>query len=115
MPDRSDLVDAIQAGRLCARRERQAMTVYRGYFFRMLKAQGTHASWRGTRVCGGFGKMTGGFALVAFPVRYGISGVLTFVVNQEGVVYQKDLGPRTVNLGSEMTLFNPDKSWTKGQ
>jgi hypothetical protein len=90
------------------------MTAYRGYFFGILKAQGANA-------CGGArayvvdGKMTGGFALVAFPIRYGISGVLTFVVNQEGVVYQKDLGPKTVKLGRDMVFFNPDKSWTKGQ
>ncbi len=94
--------------------EKGKMRVYRGYFFKMLKAQGAHAPG-GAREYVVDGKMTGGFALVAFPTRYGISGVLTFVVNQEGVVYEKDLGPRTVKLGSEMTLFNPDKSWTRGQ
>jgi hypothetical protein len=94
--------------------EEGKMQVYRGYFFRMLKAQGAHAPG-GAREYVVDGKMSGGFALVAFPVRYGISGVLTFVVNQEGVVYQKDLGPTTVRRGSDMTLFNPDKSWTRGQ
>ena len=53
--------------------------------------------------------------LAAFPVRYGISGVLTFIVNQEGVVYQKDLGPKTVVVGNEMTAFDPDETWTKGK
>lgn len=61
------------------------------------------------------GKMTGGFALLAFPVRYGVSGVLTFIVNQEGVVYHKDLGPKTVAMGREMTAFDPDETWTKGK
>ena len=94
--------------------EKGKMPVYRGYFFRILKAQGAHAPG-GAREYVVDGNMTGGFALVAFPTRYGISGVLTFVVNQEGVIYEKDLGPTTVKLGSEMTLFNPDRSWTRGQ
>ena len=58
--------------------------------------------------------MTKGFALVAFPVRYGVSGVLTFLVNQEGAIYQKDLGDQTRELGQAMTQFNPDLSWSKG-
>ena len=90
------------------------MTVYRGYFYKTLKAQGTHAPG-GARGYVVDGKMTGGFALAAFPVRYGVSGILTFIVNQDGVVYQKDLGPKTVTLGTEMTVFDPDESWTKGQ
>jgi hypothetical protein len=59
--------------------------------------------------------MTEGFALVAFPIRYGVSGILTFMVNQDGAVYQKDLGPKTVEVGRQMTRFNPDQGWTKGQ
>jgi hypothetical protein len=59
--------------------------------------------------------MTEGFALVAFPVRYGVSGIMAFMVNQDGVVYQKDLGPKTVEVGRQMTHFNPDPGWTKGQ
>jgi DUF2950 family protein len=59
--------------------------------------------------------MTEGFALVAFPVRYGVSGIMTFLVNQDGVIYQKDLGPKTVEAGRQMTRFDPDRSWTKGQ
>jgi hypothetical protein len=61
------------------------------------------------------GRMTEGFALVAFPLRYGVSGTLTFLVNQDGVVYQKDLGPKTVELGQKMAHFDPDRTWTKGQ
>ncbi len=90
------------------------MPVYRGYFYKMLKAQGGRAPG-GAREYVVNGKMTAGFGLVAFPVRYGVSGVLTFIVNQEGIVYQKDLGPKTVALGNKMTVFDPDDSWTKGQ
>ncbi len=107
------IVDAMQEEGY-APAEEGNIQVYRGCFFRMLKAQGPHAAG-GAREYAVDGKMTCGFALAAFPVRYGISGVLSFVVNHEGVVYQKDLGPRTVRLGSEMTFFNPDKSWTRGQ
>jgi len=109
----ADLVDAIrQEGYKPL--EEGAMAVYRGYFFKILKAQGAHAPG-GARAYVIDSKMIGGFALAAFPIRYGISGVLTFVVNQEGVVYQKDLGPKTLKLGHDMALFDPDKSWTRGQ
>jgi hypothetical protein len=89
------------------------LAVYRGYFYRMLAAQGAHAPG-GARDYVVNGKMTGGFAVLAFPTRYRVSGILTFMVNQEAVVYQKDLGPRTVALGKEMALFDPEKSWSKG-
>ena len=83
---------------------------YHGYYFRILKAQGPDAAG------GAFdyvvnGKMIGGFALVAFPAEYGVSGVKTFVVNHRGVVYEKDLGPNTGVLARQMTKFNPDKTW----
>jgi len=94
--------------------EESNMAVYRGYFFKILKAQGKDAPG-GARAYVVDGKMIGGFALAAFPIRYGISGVLTFVVNQEGAIYQKDLGAKTVKLGYDMSLFNPDKNWTRGQ
>lgn len=89
-------------------------TPYYGYYYRILKAQGPHAS-------GGAidyvvrGHMIGGFALVAFPSRYGSSGVMTFIVNHEGQVYQKDLGPKTAEIAEKMTLFDPDPSWKKAQ
>jgi hypothetical protein len=56
--------------------------------------------------------MIGGFALVAWPAEYGESGVMTFIVNQQGKVYQKDLGPETDSTAAAMTEYNPDKSWT---
>jgi hypothetical protein len=88
--------------------------VYRGYVYKILTAQGPLASG-GAREYIVNAWMTEGFALVAFPVRYGVSGVMTFMVNQDGVIYQKDLGPKTVQVGRAMTHFNPDASWTRGQ
>jgi Protein of unknown function (DUF2950) len=58
------------------------------------------------------GKLEGGFALLAFPDAYGVSGVMTFIVNQDGVVWQRDLGENTAQLASAMTQFNPDSGWT---
>jgi len=83
---------------------------YHGYYFHILKAQGPDAE-------GGAldyvvkGKMIGGFALVAFPAEYGVSGIKTFIVNHRGVVYEKDLGAGTVMAARQMTRFNPDKTW----
>ena len=59
------------------------------------------------------GRMIGGFALVAFPAQYGVSGVMTFMVNHDGIVYQKDLGPNTATIARAMKHFNPDASWKK--
>jgi hypothetical protein len=59
------------------------------------------------------GHLMGGFALVAYPARYGVSGVMTFIVNQDGVVYQKDLGPNSAAIARAMTQFNPDSTWQK--
>ena len=56
--------------------------------------------------------MIGGFALVAAPVKYGVSGVMTFIVNHQGKVYQRDLGRDTTNLARAMTAFNPDDGWS---
>ena len=83
---------------------------YHGYYYRILKGQGAAA--RG----GAYeyvlnGHMIAGFALVAFPAQYGVSGIMTFIVNHDDVVYQKDLGPGTPKLAREMTLFDPDSSW----
>ncbi len=88
--------------------------VYRGYVYKILTAQGPRASG-GAREYIVNGRMTEGFALVAFPVRYGVSGIMTFMVNQEGVVYHKDLGSKTVEVGRQMTRFDPDRTWTKGR
>ena len=85
---------------------------YHGYHYRILTRQGPDAP-------GGAydyvvrGKMLGGFALVAYPARWANSGVMTFIVNHEGVVYQKDLGPDTAALARAMTQFNPDPTWER--
>jgi len=84
---------------------------YHGYHFRILKRQGLAAP-------GGKydyminGNMTAGFALVAFPADYESSGIMTFIVNQQGNIFQKDLGPHTTELARQMTEYNPDSSWT---
>jgi hypothetical protein len=83
---------------------------YHGYYFRVLKSQGPDAAG------GAFdyvvnGKMIGGFALVAWPEEYGVSGIRTLLINHEGVVYEKDLGATTAIQARQMTRFNPDKSW----
>jgi hypothetical protein len=83
---------------------------YHGYFFKILKGQGPAAPLgRMDFVVGG--AMIGGFALAAAPAEYRVTGVQTFVVSYEGVVYQKDLGPDTLKRFREMELYNPDKTW----
>jgi hypothetical protein len=87
---------------------------YHGYYFKILKAQGKHAH-------GGDysyvikGNMIGGFAVVAWPAKYGNSGVMTFLVNHDGVVYQKDLGKNTDKFAKAITNYDPDKTWGKAK
>ncbi len=90
----------------------EGMTPYHGYYFRILKAQGPDAPG-GAMNYVVKGKMIGGFALIAWPAEYGNSGVMTFLVNHAGVVYQKDLGKRTDFVAKRLTLFDPDESWKK--
>jgi hypothetical protein len=87
-------------------------TPYHGYYFRVLKSQGPAATG------GAFdyvvnGKMIGGFALVAWPAEYGVSGVQSFIIDHEGLLYGKDLGINTAALARQMTRFNPDGSWRR--
>ena len=83
---------------------------FHGYFFKILKSQGKHAP-------GGKydyvinGNMIGGFALVAWPAEYGHSGIMTFIVNQQGRVYQRDLGANTAKTAGKMSRYDPDSSW----
>src|SRR5438093_4995600 len=83
---------------------------YHGYYFRILKAQGPDAPG-GALSYVVKGKMVGGFAMVAWPTEYGVSGIKTFIVSHEGIVYGKDLGAGTTNLARQMARFNPDPSW----
>jgi len=89
-------------------------TPYRGYFFHILTRQGKDAPG-GAKSYIVKGKMTGGFAFVAYPAEYRSSGVMTFIVNQDGTVYQKDLGKKTEALGKSMHEYNPDSSWSKAE
>jgi hypothetical protein len=83
---------------------------YHGYFFHILKAQGPDAPG-GAMDYVVKGIMIGGFALAAWPAEYGVSGVQTFMVNHQGMVYEKDLGPQTATQARQMTAFNPNKTW----
>ena len=84
---------------------------YRGYFFQVLKGQGPAAPL-GQMDYVVKGVMIGGFALIAVPAQYRNTGVKTFMVSQDGVVYEKDLGPNTLEIARRIELFNPDMSWT---
>ena len=83
-----------------------------GYYFRLLYAQGAAAPGRARDYVVN-GRMIGGFGVIAWPVRYGDTGVMTFIVNQDGVVYQQDLGPQTAEKAGVIASFNPDKGWVK--
>jgi hypothetical protein len=85
---------------------------YWGYYYRMLPAQGPSAPG-GAYDYVANGRMIGGFGVVAYPARYGVSGVMTFITSHDGVVYQKDLGPRTAALASQMKVFDPDQTWQR--
>jgi hypothetical protein len=87
-----------------------ARAPFHGYYFRILKAQGEHAPG-GAKDYVVDGKMTGGFAILAYPAEYGRSGVMTFMVANHGRVYQKDLGESTEEAAKQMTAFDPDSSW----
>ncbi len=94
------------------RKKGEKPTPYHGYYFKILKSQGSNAP-------GGEldylidGKMVAGFGLVAYPAVYGVSGIKSFIVNQEGVVHEKDLGSKTEEMVKSMKKFDPDKTWKK--
>jgi hypothetical protein len=85
---------------------------YQGYIFRMLTSQGPQRSGGSYEYVVG-GHMFGGFGVLAYPAVYGNTGVKTFVVNHDGVVYEKDLGATTAEQAAKITRYNPDKTWTK--
>jgi hypothetical protein len=95
-----------------SRKGAQGPVPFHGYYFRMLKRQGPHATG------GPFdymvnGQMLGGFGVLAFPAVYGTSGVMSFQVNHEGVIYEKDLGPATAKIAPVIEAFDPDRTWKK--
>jgi len=84
---------------------------YHGYIYRMLYSQGPAANGGALEYIVD-GKLTGGFALLAYPAEYGMTGVMTFLVNHEGLVWQRNFGDKTAELAAAITQFNPDSSWT---
>ncbi len=87
---------------------------YHGYFFKILSRQGKHAPGDKYNYIIN-GRMIAGFALVAWPAEWGNTGVMTFTVNQQGRIYQKNLGPRTVKIAKAMTVYDPDDTWTPAE
>jgi hypothetical protein len=90
--------------------KQEGHTAFHGYYFRMLKGQSDKAPG-GAKDYVVNGKMTGGFALVAYPAEYGNSGIMTFMISQDGVLLQKDLGKTTTETATAMSVFDPDSSW----
>src|SRR6266403_4874939 len=87
---------------------------YNGYFFRILTRQGPHAMG-GAKNYIVDGRMTSGFAFIAYPAEYRSSGVMTFIVDESGVIYEKDLGPDTAKIAVAMTTYDPDSTWYEAE
>jgi hypothetical protein len=108
--------DASPIGPLIADASAQGYTKktepYEGYYFRILTKQGAAAPG-GTKDYMHDGELEHGFAFLMYPAEYRNSGVMTFIVNKDGIVYEKDLGPNTASLAKAMTTYNPDKTWKK--
>jgi hypothetical protein len=94
--------------------DKEAPTPYHGYLFRMLRSQGPAAKG-GALDYVAHGKLFGGFGVIAWPAKYANSGIMTFVVNYDGVVYQRDLGEDTAARVKNIKSYNPDKSWQPAQ
>ncbi len=107
-----ELVVKAKAGGYGDKKDSKGPTPYHGYFYRLLTGQGKNAA-------GGAydylvrNHLLGGVAVVAYPAHYGASGIMTFIVNHDGVVYQKDLGEKTAEIAKNMKLFDPGPGWTK--
>ena len=85
---------------------------FHGYYFKILKGQGEHAKG-GTFDYVADGKMVLGFALVVYPAKFGASGIMTFIINQEGVIFEKDLGEETAITAAAMKVFAPYDTWRR--
>jgi hypothetical protein len=99
-----------KAGKASKTQARGGGNAFHGYHYKILTSQGKDARGGAYNYIVN-GKMIGGFAMVAYPARYGVSGVMTFTCNHDGVVFEKDLGSRTGEIAAAMASFNPDKSW----
>jgi hypothetical protein len=109
--ERSPLGDLVAAAAEDGRgSERGPRTPFRGYYYKILTGQGAAAPG-GAKNYIVKGDMTGGFALVAWPAQYDETGVMTFIVSQDGIVRERDLGPQTESVAQKMTLYNPDATW----
>jgi len=106
------VAEASAEGYKAKRNEQGQPAPYHGYHYHILKSQGADAPG-GARDYNVEGKMIGGFGVVAWPDQYGNSGIMTFIVNQDGVVYQKDLGPQTADLVKSMSAFDPGPGWKR--
>jgi len=107
-----DLVAQAAEERRSVSGDREQPSPFHGYYFKILTAQGGAAPGGPKRYIVN-GQMSGGFALVAWPAQYDVTGIMTFIVSQDGVVNQKDLGPRSDALARQMSAYNPDASWRK--
>ena len=110
--DESPLGELAAAASTAGYRAGQQRAPYHGYYYKILTRQGPNAPG-GALDYIARGKMIGGFALVAYPAEYRNSGVMTFLVNHQGDIYEKDLGPNTARIASGMTAFNPDNTWQR--
>lgn len=110
--DQSPLGPLVASAQDQGYRSGAAASAFHGYRYRMLYRQGSHAEG-GARNYLVKDRMIGGFGLIATPADYGNSGVMTFIVNDDGVVFQKDFGPNTTKLAAKISAFDPDATWTK--
>jgi hypothetical protein len=101
---------ALAAGQGYTRKQGEPTPPFHGYYYRPITRQGSAAKG-GARDYIANGRLTKGFAFIAYPAEYRNSGVMTFIVNQDGIVYEKDLGPDTANLAAAISEYNPDKTW----
>jgi hypothetical protein len=90
--------------------EKHKRQPYHGYYYRILRGQGAHAAGGAKDYMENL-HMLNGFALIAFPAKYGDSGIMTFIVNQDGFIFEKNLGPETEKIANRITKYDPDKSW----
>ena len=105
-----DLLAAASIDSAARRASNEGPQPFHGYYFRILTAQGPAAAG-GARDYVVDGKLTGGFALVAWPAQYDVTGIVTFVINQDGVVFERDLGPETDAAARAISTYNPDSTW----
>jgi Protein of unknown function (DUF2950) len=87
---------------------------FHGYYYRLLTSQGTHAPGGAQNYLVN-GKMTRGFAFVVYPAEYRSSGVMTFIVNREGIVYEKDLGAQTADIAQRLSVYDPEPTWHRAE